>query len=261
MRPETLNLLCNPYKGEPFIQVGETIQGVASKQTFSIREGIPVILAEEGLTGRNRQSKLIHDFFAFSYDAVVSLGDRIRLNSEHLVRQEYIAKLPIQPGEKVLETAAGTASNLFYLPEGVDYYGLDISFPMLKRARRKAQKAGRQIELIQADCAYIPFRDEAFEHVFHMGGLQFFQDPFKAVSEMARVAKPGSTIHILDEVSGAVPMLARMPAHKKYATDAESAVEGVKRLVPFSMQAAESKIIPNTDFYALTFTKPSLTAS
>lgn len=258
MRPETIDLMCNPYKGEPFALKGNTIQGVSSGQTFPIRDGIPMVLAEEALTGLNRQSKMIHDIFAFSYDFVVSLGDRIRLNSEHKVRQEYIAKLPIQEEERVLETAAGTAANLFYLPKNIDYFGLDISFPMLKRAKNKARKAGREAELIQADCAYIPFRDEAFHHVFQMGGLQFFEDPFKAVSEMARVAQQGSTVHILDEVGGAIRTLERMPAHKKYATDVETAVDGIKRLVPFSMEEIESEIIPGTDFYALRFTKPSL---
>lgn len=261
MRPETIDLMCNPYKGEPFIREGKTLRGVSSKQTFPIRDGIPIVLAEESLTGLNRQSKMIHDFFAFSYDFIVNLGDRIRLNSEHKVRQEYIAKLPIQEEERVLETAAGTASNLFYLPKNIDYFGLDISFPMLKRAQRKARQAGREAELIQADCAYIPFRDEAFHHVFQMGALQFFEDPFKAVSEMARVASQGTTIHILDEVGGAIRTLERLPAHKKYANDAATAVEGIKRLVPPSMEEIGSEVIPGTDFYALRFTKPSLASA
>ncbi len=75
---------------------------------------------------------------------------------------------------------------------------------MLKRAQRKAQKANRQIELVQADCGFIPFCDERFDLVFQMGGLQFVSAPFKAISEMARVARPGATIHIIDEVRGAI---------------------------------------------------------
>jgi ubiquinone/menaquinone biosynthesis C-methylase UbiE/uncharacterized protein YbaR (Trm112 family) len=257
MREETLDILCNPYKGEPLTLVANSLVGAASGQVFQIRDGIPVILADEGLQGRNRKSKILHDFWAFGYDAIVSLGDKIQLNTELMVREQYIAKLELAPGDKVLETASGTASNLFHLPESIDYYGLDISFRMLKHARKKAKAADRQIELVQADAAYIPFRDDMFNLVLQMGGLQFVEDPFKSVSEMARVALPGTTVHIIDEIGGAVRTLSRLPAHTKYAKDKETALEGIKRLAPQGMMDVSSHIIEKTDFYALSFKKPT----
>ena len=256
MRPKTVDLLCNPYTGEPFTLKDDTLVGAASGQVFQIRDGIPVILAAEGMNGRNRTSKLLHDFWAFGYDAIVSLGDKIQMNSELLVRERYVAALKLESGGKVLETAAGTASNLFHLPEDIDYYGLDISFQMLKYARKKASKARREIELIQADGAHIPFRDETFQLVFQMGGLQFFEDPFKSISEMARVAKPGTNIHIIDEIGGAIRTLSRLPAHEKYSKDKQTAVNGIKRLIPQSMEDVSSSMIEDTDFYALSFKKP-----
>jgi ubiquinone/menaquinone biosynthesis C-methylase UbiE len=134
---------------------------------------------------------------------------------------------------------------------------LDISFPMLKQAQRKARKANRQIELVQADCGYIPFCDERFDLVFQMGGLQFVSAPFKAISEMARVARPGAMIHIIDEVRGAIQLLRKMPAHQKYATP-DKIIEGIKRLVPHSMANISSNKIPNTNFYALSFQRPGV---
>ena len=257
MRSKTLDMLCNPYKGEPFIRQGDKLIGIASKQTFSIRDGIPVVLSDPGTDGRNRRSKLIYDLTAAVYDPIVSLGDILGLNTEGRVRRDYIASLEINSGDRVLETAAGTASNLFHLPEQIDYYGLDISFPMLKRAQRKAADANRKAEFIQADGAYIPFRDESMDIVFQMGGLQFMHDPFRAVSEMARVAKPGAQIHVIDELRGGIMMLGRMPAHSKYATR-EKVVEGMRRLVPHSMTEIDSLIVEGTYFYALRFRKPSL---
>ena len=261
MRPETLELLCNPYKGEPFILKNETLVGAASGQSFQIKDGIPVILSAEGMKGRNRTSKILHDIWAFGYDTIVSLGDKIQLNSELLVRKQYVASLKLDPGDKVLETAAGTASNLFHLPEHIDYFGLDISFQMLKHARKKAAAAGRTIELVQADAAHIPFMDETFNLVIQMGGLQFFEDPFKSINEMARVAQPGSTIHIIDEISGAARTLSRMPAHKKFAENHQTALDGIKRLAPQSMVDVDSQMIEKTDFYVLRFQKPALSES
>lgn len=244
--------MCNPYQGEPLIRKGNQLIGSASQQQFEIRDGIPVILADEGLAGRNRGSKLIYDLTAWSYDAIVTLGDKLGLNTEGRVRQEVIGAMAFSPGDRVLETAVGTASNLLHLPEDIDFYGLDISFPMLKQAQRKAIKANRQIELVQADCGYIPFCDERFNVVFQMGGLQFISAPFKAISEMARVAKPGATIQIIDEVRGAIQILSKMPAHQKYATP-DKIIDGVKRLVPHSMINVQSRAIPDTHFYSLSF--------
>jgi ubiquinone/menaquinone biosynthesis C-methylase UbiE len=258
MRPETIELMCNPYKGEPLIQQDNWLVGVTSGQTFEIKNNIPVILTEDGLKGRNKTSKLVHDLTAFAYDAVVTLGDLIQLNSERRVREKVISGLPVKAGNRVLETAVGTASNLTYLPKETQYFGLDISYPMLRRAARKAQAAGRNAALVQADCAFIPYRDETFDCVFQMGGLQFMEDPFKAVSEMARVAKPGAPVYVVDEVGGAVRTLSRLPAHREHARDKDSAVEAVKRLVPFNLVEIESKTIPETDFYLLSFKKPTL---
>ena len=258
MRPETIELMCNPYRGEPLIQQDKWLVGVTSGQTFEIKNNIPVILAEDGLKGRNKTSKLVHDLTAFAYDAVVTLGDMIQLNSERRVREEIIAGLPVQTGDLVLETAAGTASNLAYLPKDTRYFGLDISYPMLRRAARKAKAAGRNVALVQADCAFIPYRDETFDCVFQMGGLQFMEDPFKAISEMARVAKPGASIYVMDEVGGAARTLSRLPAHREHARDKDSAVEAVKRLVPFNLEEIESETVPETDFYVLKFNKPAL---
>ena len=257
MQPETIKFMCNPYHGEPLIRMGSQLIGIASRQVFEIREGIPVILGNEGLTGRNRGSKLTYDLTAWLYDPVVSLGDRLGLNTELRVRREYIERMEIESGARVLETAIGTASNLAHIPEDIDYYGLDISFPMLKRAQRKAQKAIRQLELVQADCGFIPFCDESFDCVFQMGGLQFVSAPFKAISEMSRVARPGAFIHIIDEVRGAIRTLHKMPAHRKYATP-DKIIEGMKRLIPHSMVNVQSQAIPGTHFYALSFQRPAV---
>ena len=199
---------------------------------------------------------MTYDLTAALYDPIVGLGDRLGLNTEHRVRETYIRALDVKTGSRVLETAAGTASNLLFLPEEIEYYGLDISFPMLKRAKFKAERANRFAELIQADGAYVPLRDESFDLVIQMGGLQFMADPFRAVSEMARVAKPGAQVHVIDEIRGGILTLSRMPAHSKYAMK-DKVVEGVKRLVPHSMTEVSSQHIPGTHFYALSFRKPT----
>lgn len=256
MRPETIDLLCNPYKGEPFILQGEELIGVASRQRFPIRHGIPVILDPVAQSFAALATRAFYDLGAFAYDGIVQFGARLGLNSETRVREDYIAALPAEG--RVLEVGVGTSANLAYLPPGIDYFAIDNSFAMLRRAQQRINRLNGRAELFQADAAYLPFRDGTFDLVFQMGALQFIRDPFRSVSEMARLARPGTTVHILDEVRGAQVVLGRMPAHRKYAKTPKAAVGAIGRLVPHSMQNITSRVIAGTDFFALTFQKPPL---
>ena len=58
---------------------------------------------------------------------------------------------------------------------------------------------GLQGDLFLGNAECLPFADESFDVVFHVGGINFFNDRAKAIREMIRVAKPGSKILIADE--------------------------------------------------------------
>lgn len=256
MRVETIQMMCNPYYGEPFWHDGDQLVGTTSGRRYPIKDGIPVILESIGQPRQTAFSRLSYDFLAFAYDPIVKLGESIRVNTEKIVRQNIIQQLEIKPGDKVLETATGTGSNLEFLPPHGDYYGLDLSLRLLRRAQKKLGAKLPNLDLFQADGAYVPFRDDSFDLVFHMGGIQFYADPFRGVSEMARVAKPGTTVHVIDEISGAVRTLRRLPAHRRYSVTPEKAIEGITHLIPHSMQDKRCSAIPGTDFYHMTFSKP-----
>lgn len=257
MRPETLSILCNPYTGERFDLKNNRLIDVKTGQTFSVRNGIPVILAKESLEGRNRFFRWLYDMIAFMYDPVITLGDALKINTEGIIRREYISNLNVKPGDKVLETAVGTASNILLLPEEGDYYGLDISWRMLKTAQKKIRSAHRKTELFQGDGAFLPFRDNTFDLTLHMGGLQFYSDPYKGVSEMARVAKPGKTIHILDEIKSIARRLMQkkeiiIPHPLKNYTNSIGSL-----LAPENMIEVNAKILPGGDYFSLSFKKPN----
>jgi ubiquinone/menaquinone biosynthesis C-methylase UbiE len=261
MREETLQMMCNPYYGEPFKQDGDTLVGIISGRRYPIRDGIPAIVENNGKKKQNLFSKVVYNTFAFAYDPIVRFGEKLRVNTENIVRQSYIQQLEVKPGDKVLETALGTGSNIQYLPPHGKYYGLDLSYPLLKKAQAKLTANYPYLELVQADGAFVPFRDNMFDLVFHMGGIQFYANPFRGVSEMARVAKPGTVVHVIDEISGAIRTLRRLPAHRRYSVRPEKALEGIKHLVPHSMQEVTCKPIPNSDFYILSFRKPDFLVS
>jgi ubiquinone/menaquinone biosynthesis C-methylase UbiE len=62
----------------------------------------------------------------------------------------------------------------------------------------------------------LPFCDETFDGVFHVGGINFFNNKKVAIDEMIRVAKPGAKILIADETEkGAQGYEKFIPGFKK----------------------------------------------
>jgi len=248
--------LCNPYTGEPLALEADALVSTSSGQRFPIRNGIPSFIINTHTPRRNRFYRWFYDRAAFAYDFTLDLGPKLNYGAEADIRRDYIAQLPINPGDTVLETAVGTALNIPHLPNHAVYYGLDISYNMLGRAQRNLAEWNRSALLFHADAQFLPFHDNTFELVFQMGGLQFMADPFKAVREMARVAVPGAAIIIIDEASAVLRTFKRLPAHAPHVTDQASVIAALPRLVPQGMASAAAKLLPSGEFYALNIQKP-----
>ena len=58
--------------------------------------------------------------------------------------------------------------------------------------------AGR---LAWAEGEALPFEDATFDIVYTVGGINYFNDPRRALSEMKRVARPGATVLAADELA------------------------------------------------------------
>jgi len=65
---------------------------------------------------------------------------------------------------------------------------LDLSLPMLRRARRNALRQGLQnILFVRGNAFSVPFRSEAIEAVLCSGALHLFDRPESALAEIARI--------------------------------------------------------------------------
>jgi SAM-dependent methyltransferase len=160
--------------------------------------------------------------------------------------------------EERLEIGIGAGYSTRYLPSEVDHIGIDLSWNMLKKAKKNMLSAKRDPKLIQALSEYVPIKDNTIDVVFQIGTLQFTEDPFKAVSEMARVAKPGSIIYILDEIRGGMKIFKRSPAHGMHVKSPQDLIKELHRLVPHSMLEIQAKPLSGDQFYQLQFRKPSI---
>jgi ubiquinone/menaquinone biosynthesis C-methylase UbiE len=106
---------------------------------------------------------------------------------------------------RVLEVAIGTGRSLEHYPPDVSIVGIDLTPEMLRLAKRRAARLGREVELIEGDAEHLPFDDAAFDTVVCELGLCSIPRPAVAIAEMARVLKPGGTLLLLDHIGSSWP--------------------------------------------------------
>lgn len=111
---------------------------------------------------------------------------------------------------RVLDVACGTGENVPYLSESADIVGIDVSQPMLGRARKRADDLGRQVELEQMDAQRLSFADDSFDYVLSSLSACTFPDPIEALNEMGRVCKPDGQIRLLEHHKWKTPVLGRV---------------------------------------------------
>ncbi|MCA2306036.1 class I SAM-dependent methyltransferase [Mycobacterium intracellulare] len=100
----------------------------------------------------------------------------------------------------VLEVAVGTGLNLAAYPDDITLTGIDWSQAMLDIARHRAEELGRTVTLQRADAHQLPFGDNTFDTVVCTFGLCAIPDHSQALTEMARVLRPGGRLVLVDHI-------------------------------------------------------------
>lgn len=103
----------------------------------------------------------------------------------------------------------------------------------------------------------LPFQDEMFEGVLHVGGINFFNDKEAAISEMIRVAKPGACILIADETEkGARGYEKTLPFFTKSFNGRREEIKPPIHLIPSGMMDVRLLSVWKDWFYCIEFRKP-----
>ena len=113
---------------------------------------------------------------------------------------------------------------------------------------------GWDIPLQLGNAEQLPYEDNSFDGVFHLGGINFFDDKKKAIEEMIRVAEPGTRILICDEnEKGAQAYERFLPSFKKMAGEQRPAVVPPVDLLPPAMLQARFLMFGKAGCTALNF--------
>lgn len=152
-----------------------------------------------------------NDFVAKVYDKLANVYDLTFGPTLHPGRIEAIRKMKVRPGDSVLEVGVGTGINLSMYPTGCEVTGIDLSAPMLDKARERIVNKGlRNCRILEMDAAQMTFPDESFDIVYAPYLISVVPDPVRVAQEMRRVCRRGGRIVILNHFKSENPIMSRI---------------------------------------------------
>jgi ubiquinone/menaquinone biosynthesis C-methylase UbiE len=117
------------------------------------------------------------------------------------VNRLALEQLALAPRDRLLDVGFGGGllirQALAAVPE-VRVTGIDVSLPMLDRARRTFRQAidSGRVEIAEADVCSMPFASHSFDKAAAINTLHFWPEPGAGLAEVRRVLKPGGMLVI-----------------------------------------------------------------
>jgi ubiquinone/menaquinone biosynthesis C-methylase UbiE len=224
-------------------------------------DGITIIQNKNFIKGDNEKYMKMYDWMSYGYDFVESVIGKLKYGDAiNKIRSETISKLEWHDNLSVLYVSIGTGKNLQFIPQSVnrntlDITGIDISLGMLKKCRKKFA-AKLNLSLLNCCAEDLPFNDDQFDIVFHVGGINFFNDKKLAIKEMIRVAKKGTKILISDETSDYIDsQYKKSVLSKKYFEGQTFDLEELESSIPGEVSDKMTELFWENKFYRITFRK------
>jgi ubiquinone/menaquinone biosynthesis C-methylase UbiE len=134
------------------------------------------------------------------YDRVSVVYDILELPMEAMALKKWRREVMKELTGKVLEVGVGTGKNIPFYPNDVDITAIDFSEKMLSKAKEKAKKFDKKVELLLMDAQQMDFPDNTFDRVFTTCVFCSVPDPVKGLEELKRVCKPGGKIIMIEHV-------------------------------------------------------------
>ena len=187
------------------------------------------------------------DFVARQYGNAANLDARISLHRRFGTAEEPLPRwifgqIDLPPDARVLELGCGPGllwtENLERIPDGWSITLTDASAGMVREAEGRLGP-DRRFRFLLADAQEIPFEDETFDAVLANHMLYHVPDRSRALSEVARVLRPGGCLYAATNGVGHMRELGPMrhvldPSHPPDAA--------TKEPIPFGLENGEAQL-------------------
>ena len=132
------------------------------------------------------------DETAAKYDL---MNDVMSLGQTRLWRRAVVEAIDPQPGERILDIAAGPGSSSLPLRRaGAQVASADFSLGMLRQGLVQSP----ELDFTAADATRLPFADDSFDVVTMSFGFRNVVEPEVALGEFHRVTRPGGRLLICE---------------------------------------------------------------
>jgi ubiquinone/menaquinone biosynthesis C-methylase UbiE len=178
---------------------------------------------------------------------------------------EFVKRLNLKPGERVLDVACGTGNLAIPAARSrARVIGQDIVPNLLKQGRARAKAEGLTIRFDENDAEALPYDNASFDTVMTMFGAMFTPQPDVVAAELARTCRPRGRIAMANWTPGGfigqmfkivgkhVPPVSGMPSPLLWGDEATvrerfngsvSDLQLSRRLITFNFPFSASEVV------------------
>ena len=200
-RKSVIDILQDPSDKKSCLIYNNNLLVSENGKKYELEEGLPNLIYPD-ITGSDKEFNEQYKQMAEVYDIFSKYLFEMVYENEEEQRARLIKELQVKKGDKVLEVSCGTGLNVQYLLDAVgqegEVHALDLSKHMIFKAIEKF-KDKENIFYYLGNGSNLPFKNNTFDALLHVGGINTFTDIEGALNEFMRVTKKNGRIIISDE--------------------------------------------------------------
>jgi demethylmenaquinone methyltransferase/2-methoxy-6-polyprenyl-1,4-benzoquinol methylase len=143
-----------------------------------------------GLLENKIRARNFYRYFSKIYDRVNPI-----FYADHML-EKVIDMAELDGQSLVLEVGCGTGFTTTGIAAKAGQQNI-IALDLTPEQMRKAMEKLPEVQYIRGDAENLPFRDSTFDSCISAGSIEYWPNPQKGISEMARVTKPGGKVVVL----------------------------------------------------------------